>query len=169
MAVNFTLPRTSLSDTAENSGRLLVPIIMGYQREVAIMDSDLDSFFEVENIISAIFNGGPLFPDPQGVQMLPPTQTTQSSQDTTDTPAFTTAITPTSTASYTPTYSFGKITTSPSSLSPPSGDEASKQVCSKDVAPRPKKMERTQSVYTDSLGQIFLAPGKLHLVLWMSF
>jgi hypothetical protein len=137
------------------------------------MDFDLDSFFEVENIISAIFNGGPLFPDPQGAEMLPPTRTAQSSQDTTDTPTFTPKITPkitpTPIPSYTPTYSLGKITTSPSSLSPQSGDDAPKQVRSKDVAPRPEKMEKPPSVYTDSSGQLFLAPGKLHLVLWVSF
>jgi hypothetical protein len=136
-----------------------------HQREVAIMDFDLDSFFEVENIISAIFNGGPLFPDPGGAQILPATRTTQSSQDTTVTPTFT----PTPVASYAPTYSLGKITTSPSSLSPQSGDDAPKQVRSKDDAPRPEIVEKTPSVYTDSLGQLFLAPGKLHLVLWMSF
>ena len=133
------------------------------------MDFDIDSFFEVENIISAIFNGGPLFPDPEGAQMLPPTRTTQSSKDTTGTPTFTPTIIPTPIPSYTPTYSLEKITTSPSSLSPQSGDDAPKQVRSKDVAPRPEKMEKTPSVYTDSLGQLFLAPGKLHFVLWMSF
>jgi hypothetical protein len=128
------------------------------------MDFNLDSFFSVENVISAIFNGDPLFPDPEGTQMLPPTRSSQGSQDAL---ASTPTLTSTSASSSTSIYSLGRIDrseSSPSSLSSQSGNDAHKQVRSNDMAP-PPKLEKPPSVHTDNLSQLLLAPGKLHLVL----
>jgi hypothetical protein len=129
------------------------------------MDFNLDGFFSVENIISSIFNGAPLFPDPQETQMLPPTLSSQGSQDVLVTlPSASSAPTPTtSTLNSTSKYYPGKIDRSGSSpsLSTRSGDDAHKQARSEDTAP-PPKLDKTSSAYTDNPSLLLLAPGKLH-------
>jgi hypothetical protein len=128
------------------------------------MDFNLDGFFSVENIISAIFNGAPLVPDPQGTQMLAPTQSSQGSQDVVVTLPSTTTPTSTSTLNSTSICSPGKRDrsgSSPPSLSTQSGDDAHKQARPGDTAP-PPKLDETSSVYTDDSCLLLLPPGKLH-------
>jgi hypothetical protein len=137
------------------------------QSEVTIMDFDLESFFSVENVISAIFNGDPLYPDPEETQTLPPTRSLQGSQDASAAPISTPTLTSTAASSSTSIYSLGRIDrsgSSPSSLSSQSGIDAHKQVRSNDMAP-PPKLDKTPSANADNLSQLLLAPGKLHLVL----
>jgi hypothetical protein len=133
------------------------------QSEVTIMDFNLDGFFSVENIISSIFNGAPLFPDPQETQMPPPTLSSQGSQDVLGT--LPSAPTPTtSTLNSTSKYYPGKIDrsgSSPPPLSTQSGDDAHKQARPEDTAP-PPKLDKTSSAYTDNPSLLLLAPGKLH-------
>jgi hypothetical protein len=132
------------------------------------MDFDLDSFFEVENIISVIFNGVPLFPDPkEGTQTLRPTQGTQGLRDALVPPASTPSLTNMSASRATSIYSSGKITRNtslPSSRTPQSGDHTPKQVRLGPMGPPPKS-DKNPSIYADSSGQLLLAPGKFHLVL----
>jgi hypothetical protein len=134
------------------------------------MDVNLDGFFELENIISAIFNGAPLAPDLEGNRTLPPTRTAQGSHvppSATPTLTSTSTSSSTSTSTSTSTDSLGMIVrseSSPSSLSTQSGDDAHKQVRSREMAP-PLKSGKPPAVYTDSSGQLHLALGKLHLVL----
>ena len=137
---------------------------MAHPSEVATMDFDLGSFFEVENIISAIFNGVPLFPDHKGAQvLLPPVKSAQGSPHESVSSAFTTTLTSTSTSSLGTTI---RSESPPLSLSTQSGDDAFKQVRSADMPPPPPpKLDKTPSIYTDSSGQLLLAPGKLHLAL----
>jgi hypothetical protein len=127
-----------------------------HRGEVATMDFDIGSFFEVENIISAIFNGVPLFPDQKAAQMLPPMRSAQGSPDESVSSAFTPTLTSTSTSSLGKTIS----NESPLSLSTRVGD---KQVRS-DMPPPPlPKSDKPPSLYMDSAGQLLLAPGELHL------
>jgi hypothetical protein len=155
----LTLPRPSLRNVAQTS----IAYNLHDRGEVTIMDFNLDGFFSVENIISAIFNGVPLFPDPQGTQMLPPTQSSQGSQDVLVTLPPTPIPTSTSTLNYTSIYYPAKIDRSESSpsLSTQSGDDAHNQARPEDTAP-PPKLDKTSSVYTDNSSLLLLAPGKLH-------
>jgi hypothetical protein len=160
--VDLTLPRTSLRNATQTS----IGCDLHDQSEVIIMDFDLDSFISVENIINTIFNGVPLFPDPKGTEMLPPTRS-QGSQDASVTLTPTPTLTSTATSCSTSIYSLGRIhrsESSPSSLSTQSGDDAHKQVRSEDV--RPPQLDKAPSAFTDNSIQLLLAPGKLHLVLW---
>lgn len=150
------------------------------QSDVMTMDFDLDYFFEVENIISTIFNGMPLFPGPnEGSQMLPPTQSVQDLQNALATPASTPSLTNKSASSGSSIYPLGDVARSvsrPSSPTPQSGDDTPKQVPLRRLRPlrplRPLRTlrplapesDKTPSIYTDSSGQIILAPGKLHIV-----
>lgn len=129
------------------------------------MDFDFDSFFEAENAINAIFNGVPMFPDPKGAQILPPRRSGQGSQNT---PKLSPGPTSTSIPSSISIYSLGKSTrseSSPSSLSAQSVDEMHTHVRSEDRPPSPPNLNKAPSVYTDSSGQLHLAPGKLHVLL----
>ena len=129
--------------------------------EVATMDFDTGSFFEVENIISAIFNGVPLFPGHKAAQMLPPIRSPQSSPDESVSSVFTPTLTSTSTLSLGKTIS----SESPLSLLTQVGDDADKQVRSDMLPPPLPKLDKPPSLYIDSAGQLLLAPGELHLVL----
>lgn len=141
------------------------------------MDFDLDSFFDVENVINAIFNGVPEVTDhkPPKKPPLRRSQTSLGPSSTSGTSTFPPIVRSASIPGSTPIYSLGRIVESGyhPSLSNQLNDvykqarpEAHNMPCPPPPLPvLSPELDHTPSVYVDSSKTVVLTPGKLRLTL----
>ena len=136
------------------------------------MDFDLDSFFDVENVINAIFNGVPQITDYKGPPKPLLTRRPQPSLGASVTSTFpstsTSSSIPSSASIYSPGRTGGSEYHQPS-LSAQTSNDADKHACSENALCHPPpplpflpELGDTPSVYVDSSKTVLLAPGKFH-------